>query len=243
MLADIERLKADLEGQVRAHAESLLAAYQHLEREMAVRRTSERAQFHLAAIVESADDAIISKNLCGIIQSWNPGAERLFGYCAEEIVGKPITCLLPEGHEDEEAVILGRLWRGERIEHYESVRRRKDGSLFPVSLTISPIRDDDGTIIGASKIARDLTDRRRLEAQATLVAQLQAALAEVKTLRGLVPICAWCKKIRDDDGYWQQLESYLRDHTEATFSHGICPQCHTQNLAGLNAPLGAASDA
>src|ERR1700722_7762650 len=117
----------------------------------------------LAAIVESSDDAIISKDLNGIIQTWNRGAERVFGYTAEEAVGKPVTILLPPERIDEGPGILARIRRGERIDHYETVRRRKDGCLIDISLTVSPIRDGDGRVAGASKIARDITERKKAE--------------------------------------------------------------------------------
>jgi PAS domain S-box-containing protein len=124
----------------------------------------EVAPYWLSAIIESAEDAIISKTLDGIITSWNEGAKRLFGYTAPEVIGKSITILIPEDHQDEEPAILARLRKGERIEHYETVRVRKDGTLVDISLTVSPIRGQDGQIIGASKIARDITDRKRIEA-------------------------------------------------------------------------------
>lgn len=127
------------------------------------RRLTDFAQRRLAAIVESSDDAIIGKNLNSIVTDWNAGAERLFGYTAPEIVGKPVTLLFPPDHLDEEPEILSRIQRGESIEHYETVRRRKDGTLVDVSLTVSPIRDDEGRIIGASKIARDVSERKRAD--------------------------------------------------------------------------------
>lgn len=117
----------------------------------------------LAAIVESSDDAIISKTLDGIISSWNKAAERMFGYAQTEAIGQPIYLLIPPELADEEAGIITRLRRGERVEHYETVRMRKDGSRFDVSLTVSPIRDEDGTIIGASKIVRDITAHKSTE--------------------------------------------------------------------------------
>ena len=119
----------------------------------------------LAAIVESSEDAIVSKDLNGIIQTWNAGAERLFGYTATEAVGQPITLVIPPDRLDEEPEILRRIRRGERVEHFDTVRRRKDGTLLDISLTISPIVDRHGTIVGASKIARDITERRALERQ------------------------------------------------------------------------------
>jgi PAS domain S-box-containing protein len=118
----------------------------------------------LAAIVASSDDAIISKDLNGIIATWNSGAERLFGYSAAEAVGRPITILFPADMIEEEASILARIRAGERIEHYDTVRQRKDGQRRHISLTISPIIDLSGQVIGASKIARDITDRKRAEA-------------------------------------------------------------------------------
>jgi PAS domain S-box-containing protein len=125
------------------------------------RLPDDRAAQHYAAIVESSEDAILSKDLDGVITSWNHGAERLFGYAPDEVVGRSVTILIPRDRENEEPMILERIRRGERIEHYETVRRRKDGSLIDISLTVSPIRDPAGKVIGASKIARDITERRR----------------------------------------------------------------------------------
>jgi PAS domain S-box-containing protein len=124
-----------------------------------------------AAIVDSSDDAIISKDLNGIIRSWNTGAQRLFGYLAEEIVGKSVTTLIPPERQHEEPGILERLRRGERIDHYETVRQRKDGSKLDISLTVSPVRDATGNIIGASKIARDISERKRADAQISILAR------------------------------------------------------------------------
>ncbi|HEY5892538.1 MAG TPA: PAS domain S-box protein [Chthoniobacterales bacterium] len=122
------------------------------------------AKWRLAAIVESSDDAIISKDLDGVIMTWNNGATQLFGYTAEEAVGQRITMLIPADRQDEEPQILSRILEGERVDHYETVRRRKNGSLVEVSLTVSPIRDAMGCIIGASKIARDITHLKAHEA-------------------------------------------------------------------------------
>jgi PAS domain S-box-containing protein len=117
---------------------------------------------YLASIVESSDDAIISKDLNGIIRTFNAGAERLFGYTREEIVGKPVTILIPADRQDEEADILRRIRAGQRVDHFETVRRAKDGRLLDISLTISPVRDATGTIVGASKVARDITELKRV---------------------------------------------------------------------------------
>ncbi|WP_119271504.1 PAS domain S-box protein [Taklimakanibacter deserti] len=121
------------------------------------RETADLAGSRLAALIDSSEDAIVSKNLDGIIQSWNPGAERLFGYSAPEAIDKPITIVIPDDRLDEETSILARIRKGERVEPYETVRRRKDGSLVHVSLAVSPIVDPQGMILGASKIARDMT--------------------------------------------------------------------------------------
>lgn len=127
------------------------------------RRQAEQARATLAAIVESSGDAIISKDLTGVITSWNLGAERLFGYTRQEAVGQPVTLLIPEGWLDEEAPILTRIRRGEAIQQYETVRRRKDGTLIHISLTLSAIRNDEGRIVGVSKVAHDITERKRAE--------------------------------------------------------------------------------
>jgi PAS domain S-box-containing protein len=139
------------------------------ELEIEQRQLAEEISHQFAAAVESSDDAILTKDLDGIIMSWNRGAERLFGYTADETIGKPVTLLIPQERQDEEPNILARVRRGERVDHYETVRRRKDGSLVDISLTISAIRNRDGKIIGASKIARDITERRRAEEQQNLL--------------------------------------------------------------------------
>jgi PAS domain S-box-containing protein len=131
-----------------------------------------RDQFRLlASIVEFCDDAIVSKNLDGVITSWNRGAERLFGYLADEIIGKPVTILIPPDRQNEELTILERIRRGDRLDHYETVRRRKDGNLIDVALTISPMRGAEGNVVGASKIARDISERKRSEAQISALAR------------------------------------------------------------------------
>jgi len=132
-------------------------------RDVTERRQAAQAQAVLAAIVESSEDAILSKSLDGIIHSWNAGAERIFGYTAAETIGRSITMLLPPERMDEERVILGRLQRGERIDHFETIRVRKDGQRIHISLTVSPVKDGAGRIIGASKIGRDITERKRTD--------------------------------------------------------------------------------
>ena len=143
------------------------------------RKRAEAVRAYLAAIVESSGDAIISKSLQGVITSWNQGAEKIFGYTAAEAVGQPITMLIPPQRMDEEPQILDSIRRGITVAHYETVRRCKDGTDIDISLTVSPIRDPSGTIIGASKIARDITDRKRTEAALLhLNATLEQRVAE-----------------------------------------------------------------
>jgi PAS domain S-box-containing protein len=125
----------------------------------------------LASIVESSDDVIVSKNLDGIITSWNKAAERIFGYSASEAIGQPITLVIPQDRQSEEREILTRIRRGERIDHFETVRRRKDGSSIIVSLTVSPVKDAHGNIVGASKIARDITEQKRTQEQISILAR------------------------------------------------------------------------
>lgn len=146
------------------------------------RTRADEAQRLLAAIVESSDDAIVCKTLTGIIQSWNTGAERLFGYTATEAIGQPITIIIPSERQHEEREVLTRLRRGERIDHYETVRIAKDGRKIDISLSISPIRDRSGQIVAASKVARDITAQKQI--QQTLVSlkdQLATQLVELQT--------------------------------------------------------------
>lgn len=137
--------------------------------DLSERAVADETAERLAAIVESSDDAILAKDLNGTIVTWNKGAERLFGYTPEEAIGQSVTMLIPPDRHDEEPRILDRIRKGERTDHYETIRRRKDGSLVEISLSVSPIRSRDGRIIGASKIARDITERRLVERQQRLL--------------------------------------------------------------------------
>ena len=164
------------------HMETHAAPLRHLDgttvhlavsHDITERKRAEGAAFLLSAIVDSSEDAIISKNLDGVITSWNKSAERLFGYTAGEAIGQTVAALLiPPDRLDEEPGILAQLRRGERVDHFETVRRRKDGSLIDISLTISPVKDHQGRIIGASKVARDITERKKSEKRLTEQAQL-----------------------------------------------------------------------
>ena len=166
------------------------------------RRKSEEAQFRLSAIVESSDDAIVSKKLDGVITSWNAAATHIFGFTAEEVIGRSITIIIPPDLQGEEKTILSRLRRGERIEHYETVRMTKSGRKLDVSLTISPVRDSKGHIIGASKIARDITDRKQAEQSRNLLAAIVDSSDDAivsKTLDGI--ITSWNKSAELIFGY------------------------------------------
>jgi PAS domain S-box-containing protein len=140
------------------------------EIETVLRETDQRLR-SLASIVESSHDAIVSKSLDGIVTSWNKAAERVFGYSAREAIGQPITLVIPQDRQSEEREILTRIRRGERIDHFETIRQRKDGSLIDISLTVSPVKNANGTIVGASKIARDITERKRTQDQIRVLAR------------------------------------------------------------------------
>jgi PAS domain S-box-containing protein len=153
--------------------------------EVTARKLADEVQARLAAIVDSSDDAIVSKTLDGVITSWNRGAEAIFGYTASEAVGRHISFIIPEERRPEEEGVLARLRRGEKVDHFETVRRAKDGRRIDISLTVSPIRAADGRIVGASKVARDIGDRKRVE-------EAQRARAEhFRKLAELVPQLVW----------------------------------------------------
>jgi PAS domain S-box-containing protein len=298
-------------------------------------------ELYLAAIVHASDDAVIGKTLDGTIVSWNKGAEKIYGYKAEEVLGHSIAILLPQGKPDELPEIMKQLRRGRRIESYETTRVHKDGHYIDVSVTISPVKDKSGKVVGASAVARDITKHKQAEAalrlseerfrvalkgapvvvftqdmqlrytwinspvlawarqdyigktdaeivggeegarltaikqevlragvgsrtevtvvfervihyfdliveplrdaegtllglicsatdttsSKNLIARLQQALDQINVLSGLLSICASCKRIKDERESWQPLESYIQAHSEAKFSHGVCPDC------------------
>jgi PAS domain S-box-containing protein len=175
-------------------------------------KSPELAPYWLAALIESADDAIISKTLEGVITSWNKGAERIFGYTADEVIGKPITILIPPDHIDEEPAILARLRAGERIDHYETIRVTKDGRKLDISLTVSPIKGPTGEVVGASKIARDITEQRQARVA------LDEAYEEAERARGEAE-----KAAAEKEQMYQQAEesSRLKEEFLATISHEL----------------------
>ena len=203
------------------------------------------------AILHSADYAIVTTNLAGIIQTFNPAAERLLGYVADEVVGKETPTLWRDPIEvAERAAALSKKLghkispnfeyiatkaRREEVDEAEWTFVRKDGSRFIGSSVVSTLTDRVGKFTGYIGIFRDITVRKSLEAEKEkLIGELKNALVEVKTLSGLIPICGWCKNVRNDSGYWQSVEHYVRAHTEATFTHSICPACQEKFKADVH---------
>ena len=185
-----ERIMGSL-GKFASSAYQILVLLDALKLEVDERRKAESTSSLLASIVGSSDDAIISKSLDGVITSWNKAAERIFGYTAEEAVGQRITLIIPADRRDEETKILERLKRGERIDHFETVRSRKDGTLLDISLTISPVKDGAGAVIGASKVARDITEAKRIE---------RALRASEERFKAIVKTTPECVKLVAFDG-------------------------------------------
>ena len=184
-------------------------------RDIADRDRTERAARRLVAIVQSSDDAIISKDLNGIVTSWNPAAEQMFGYTAAEMIGVSIRTIIPADRQSEEDQVLSQIRQGLRVDHFETIRRRKDGTLLPISLTISPIVDSRGTVIGASKIARDISDRKHADAErARLLRAAQTQAAITRTLNDVGTVVA---SALDRDSIVQSVTDAARHATGAEF--------------------------
>jgi len=200
-----------------------------------VREDMDLVARHYAAIIESSDDAILSKALDGVILSWNAGAERLFGYPAEEAIGKPATIILPVDRRDEEPKMLDAIRRGESMRQFETVRRRKDGSLIDVSLTASPIRDANGRIVGASTIARDIAELKKArERQQLLLREMSHRVKNLFALTSsVVALSARSAKTAQElaDSARERLAALARAHS-LTFSHGE-PQPQPTTLQAL----------
>jgi PAS domain S-box-containing protein len=168
----------------------------------------ESAEQILWSIVENSDDAIITKNLEGIISSWNKAAERIFGYSAEEVIGKSCSIIHPPERHDEEPALLARIRRGERINHYETISQRKDGSLIDVSLTVSPIKNAQGKVIGASKIARDITERKRNDERIAMLAR--EAEHRTKNILATVQATVNLSRAETVDGFKRAIEGRIQ---------------------------------
>jgi PAS domain S-box-containing protein len=191
---------------------------------------AEHSALQLVSIVESTDDAVISKDLNGIITTWNRGAERIFGYTAKEIIGQPVTTLIPLERHDEEPGILARIRSGERIDHYETVRRRKDGKLIDISLTVSPMRDVGGRIIGASKIARDITERKESEAK------LRESERRLQELLAAIPAAIYTTDAQGRITYYNDAAVELAGRTPTIGSDEWCVTWKLYNPDGTPLP-------
>ena len=192
------------------------------------------ALLRLAAIVESSDDAIVSKDLNGIIKSWNKGAERILGFTAEEVIGQPVTILIPLDRQTEETEILKRIRNGQRIEHFETIRRRKDGTLINVSLTVSPIKNELGQVIGASKIARDITERKRAEEEIRFQAHLLNAVDQAVIATDLKGTVIFWNAFAETLYGWSAAEAIGANILDLTPSPALKEQA-TQILGHLQA--------
>jgi len=195
------------------------------------RKQAERTNGLLAAIVDSSDDAIVSKSLDGIITSWNKGAEQLFGYSAKEAIGQNIRLIVPQDRHHEEATILTLLARGERVDHFETVRVRKDGSMLDISVAISPVKDAAGAVIGASKVARDITERKRAA----------RAQAEQARLLDLSTDAIFVRDMADRITYWSkgasELYGYTCDEALGRVTHELLRTVFPEPLENVRAQL------
>jgi len=170
----------------------------------------------LAVVLKDSNDSITVHDLQGNITAWNRGAEKMYGYTEDEALKMNISQIVPPDKKAEAMEYLKRIALGEISESLETQRITKDGKILDVWLVVTCLKDDSGAVDSIASTGRDITEIKN---------ELRRKETEVKTLRGLLPICASCKQIRDDKGYWHKIEAYIRDHSEAEFSHGICPKC------------------
>lgn len=173
----------------------------------------------LAVVVKDSNDAITVQDLDGKILAWNNGAKNMYGYTEAEALTMKINQIVPMDKQDELFACLEKIRLGEKIESFESQRITKEGKIIDVWLVITCLKDDSGDIDSFATTERDITEIKNT---------LRRKEAEVKLLRGLLPICASCKEIRDDKGYWHQIEAYIESHSDVMFSHSICPKCEEE---------------
>jgi len=189
-------------------------------------KRAEAAMQHLAAIVQSSEDAIYSVTLDSHILSWNPAAERLFGYKEQEMVGRSVVKLFPLNHRDELLDTLATVRRGETVSLRNTTRVHQNGGLVAVSVIISPIKNSSGEVIGASGIARDIRAQRQVELdRQQLFEKLAAAASQLSRLNNLLPACSACHRIRDDKTFWEQVKARLFESTDGAVPASLCPEC------------------
>ncbi len=180
----------------------------------------------LAVIIRDSNDAITEQDMEGNIAAWNRGAEKIYGYAEEEALTMNIKEITPADKQAELAEFMENLRQGHLVDSFETRRLCKEGTCLDIWLTVTPLKGEDGEIRAIATTERDITQIKRREAALEeAVTSLQRALSEVKTLQGILPICSFCKKIRNDSGYYEQLEDYFHNHAEVDFSHTICPAC------------------
>jgi PAS domain S-box-containing protein len=180
---------------------------------------------NLQSLVKSSPLAIITYNADGQVLMWNPSAERIFGWNEQEVIGKKLP-IVPEDKQEESRSLREMVLHGEHLSEIELVRLTKDGSRINVSISTAPVKDTKGNTTYTMAIFADITERKlAAKERERLILELQKALAEIKTLSGMLPICASCKKIRDDKGYWNKIEEYIKKHSEVEFTHSLCPKC------------------
>ena len=214
----------DDEGNVSQMIEYTLDITERKRMEEALRES----EIKFRSVTQSANDAIISADKSGNIVFWNQAAQEMFGYQEEEIIGRSLTVLMPENFREahQKGLTEHPSKGGSRIigKTVEMIGLTKEEAEFPIELSIASWKA--GQELFYTGIIRDISARKQIEQERDeLIKNLQRSLAKVKTLSGLLPICASCKKIRDDKGYWNQIEAYIHEHSDATFSHGICPEC------------------
>jgi len=180
----------------------------------------------LAVVVHDSPDAMTVQDLEGNILAWNKGAAKMYGWSTEQARRMKISAIVPPARVTESAAFIAKISAGEPVDSFETKRITADGRILDVWLTITAIHNEAGKPVAVATTERDITARKAAEREKSdLIKQLQRALAEVKTLRGIIPICMICKRIRNDKGYWEQVEVYIHRHSEANFSHGVCPEC------------------